>query len=40
MDETASRKTVIPESLRSKGKNKHPLELVFRGELGSSQSER
>lgn len=41
MDETASRKTVIPESLPYKGKNEHPLKLFFGGrELGSSQSKR
>lgn len=40
MDETASRKRVIPESLPCKGRIEHSWELVFGRELGGSQSER
>lgn len=40
IDETASRKMGVPESLPCTGKKEYPLELVFGGELGSTQSER
>lgn len=40
MDEIASRKRVILESLPCKGKTEHSVELVFGGELGCNRSER